>query len=597
MYGWTDSPQILTGRYFVALSPHCSLVTRPGSNGLRFDFASQTPYPANQLAAFSAFVGNSKGDFGGTIIRIPLRTKEQAEKSEIIDLSITPEEILKEFKAFRNEAADSLLFLKSIEKVEFRFDDRHIGSAEITNIEECSLTRSSIKSAIIAETATNIAFQVRISQLFHDDEEGRIESIQQHHVQHKFACLDNDTASPDVKVWATKESFYPWVALAAPIDPPSRTTVQSRLFVSLPLPIFMKDNRVNIHGMFALSRDRRSLWTPMDAQSSGKVMNEIRWNIYLFKHVIPSAWQEMLFELAKLGRPIYDFFPIIPPRPSALDDTLAMDVVQAVIRSKSPVWLSIINTMLPLEAGFLPLEEPSKKLLDALKLFSMPVFPGIPARLIMLIRASSRTYTPLTPSAVRKWLRTKFESGEVTDLNFATATELLCFVLSDKAYTELHGLRLFPCKNGEIRSLTPRKTFSLVKFVDSVYLATDEEFELFGSTGELFLDLSVCDKDIIDQIKRDIVIISAAVNLRRFDLNSFRLYAQHRGLLKDRPTEEGFTMDGNVDLDWINGLWRWLDSNNRSDQVASALDALYLIPLEGQMLHKVVSNVSNADFT
>jgi sacsin len=572
----------------VALSPHCSLITRPGNNGLRFNFVSKTPYPKDQLAAFSAFVDSFDGPFEGTIIRIPLRTKEQAEKSEIIDLAITPEDILKEFKAFRNEAADSLLFLKSIEKVEFHFDDQFMGGAEITNIEDCSLARSSVKSSIMVEAEKSITFQLKISQWFDNDEENEVQSIiRRYHVQHKFTYLSSSTISSDLKKWAAKEKLYPWVALAAPIDPPPSSIVQSRLFVSLPLPIFMKDNRVNIHGIFALSRDRRSLWTMMDAQSSGRVTNEIIWNTYLFKYVIPAAWQEMLVELAKLGQPIYDYFPIITPRPSALDDTLAMDVLQTTIRNKSPVWLSIMNTMLPLEAGFLPHEEPSEKLLDALKLFSMPVFHGVPRRLISQIRTGSQTYTPLTPSAVRKWLRGKFESQHGTDLNIPTAIELLRFVLSDKIYTELHGLPLFPCKNGQIRSLTSRNTSSFVKFKDSIYVATDEEFKLFGAAGELFLDLSTCDKDVADQIKKDMVAISAAVNLRRFNLDSFRLYAQDQRLLKNHSTDGGFMMDNSLDLDWINGVWRWLESRKGNDQVVSAVDAMYLIPLEGQMLHKV----------
>lgn len=582
----------MTGSYFVALSPHCTFKTpeyRP-DNGLKIDFVSEFPKHADSFAAFNLLAVNSQQPFPGTIIRIPLRTQEQAKKSQIIDLAITPEDVLKEFKAFQSEVAESLLFLKNIEKVEFRIDDRLLGVAEITNVQESLAARTSIKTAITHGAAQSLAFRLHIRHTY-NHEEGDIDLHQQYHVQHKLADINESDASKEFKQWATNESFFAWVALATSLNP-SSSIIQSRVFVSLPLPIFMKDNRVNIHGMFALSRDRRSLWTTMDAQSSGKITNEIRWNTYLFKKIVPVVWQEMLVEIAELGRgPIYDYFPIVTSRSLALDETLAKDVFEVALSKDSPIWHTTMNTMVPLSLGLAALEEPPEALLDALKIFSIPVINKIPKRLIPLICEAQFQDTQFTPPTIRLCLRDILKEGSVKEVTIATAVELLKYVLSDKMYFDHHDLPLFPCKDGKLYSLKLKtKVNNFTEFDDYFYISTPEEFTLFGGTGKQFLDLSVCHKDLANQIEEDIVTISKSLNLCQFNLSCFERYAREVGLLKDSkdPSDDPeIEMEGNIDFAWIEAVWKWLDSH-RNEELALSLDGMYLIPLqESKKLHQV----------
>ena len=571
----------------MALSPHCTLQEENvrGTTGVRIDFVSAYPSNVDSFAAFSLFVKHPQESFNGTVVRLPLRTQEQAKTSKIIELAITPDDVLKEFKAFQKEVAESLLFLKNIETIEFHIDNQFLGLTEITNVTENLTARTAIKTAISTGTAKSLAFQLHIRHRYHHNQDN-IDLTQRYHVQHKLVDINTYKSSKEFKEWAIKERFFPWIALAAPLDP--STAIQSTIFVSLPLPIVMKDNRVNIHGMFALSRDRRSLWTMMDAQSGGKITNEIQWNTYLFNEIVPVVWQDMLVELAKLGRPVYDYFPIITPRELALDETLTKDVLDLTLQKGNLIWHANTNIMVSLEFSLVALEEPSHALLDALKALSIPVVNNIPGWLSSLIRNSKHPHTPLTPSSVRTWLRSSLGNVPPCHLNIPSAVELLKYILNDKKYNEVHNLPLFPCRDGRLRALTSRSTTAPSKFEDEFYISTEEEFLLFGGSGKQLLDLSVCHKTLAHQIERDIDKISAVVNLRRFDLDVFRLYARDHGLLGDLPDTNDIDMSGTINFAWVNRVWKWLDSRGAKDKVANILDGLYLIPLQdSKKLYKV----------
>src|SRR5205814_10611605 len=92
-------------------------------------------------------------------------------------------------------------------------------------------------------------------------------------------------------------------------------------------------------------------------------------------------------------------------------------------------------------------------LIHALEFFSIQVIYDVPKWLISLIRSGEYLYTPLSPASVRKLLRSKFKdlSGHVLDI--PTAVELLKYIVADKRYNALHDLPLFPCRDGQLRSL------------------------------------------------------------------------------------------------------------------------------------------------
>lgn len=134
VFNWTDSPSIVSRERLNILDPHAEW----SRGGPIYDFVagSQDADMKNQMAAFQTVIQNLDRPLEGTVIRIPLRTEEQAKKSEISNSSTTVPEMLEVLRKFGSEfGGNGLLFMKNIEKLE-------IGSAgtlitiEMTNKQE-----------------------------------------------------------------------------------------------------------------------------------------------------------------------------------------------------------------------------------------------------------------------------------------------------------------------------------------------------------------------------------------------------------------------------------------------------------------------------
>jgi sacsin len=75
----------------------------------------------NQMAAYQTLMKHYDRPFGGTIIRVPLRTQAQAEKSEIVKRATTTPELVDVIKTFASDFGhNGLLFMRNIEKLELR---------------------------------------------------------------------------------------------------------------------------------------------------------------------------------------------------------------------------------------------------------------------------------------------------------------------------------------------------------------------------------------------------------------------------------------------------------------------------------------------
>ncbi len=116
VYNWTDSPAIVSLERFLILDPHEEWST----GGPLYDFVDDSGDHAiqNHMAAFQSVMENPAQPFEGTIIRIPLRTQEQAINSDISNRETTVLEVREVLRKFAVEFGNSgLLFMRNIEKV------------------------------------------------------------------------------------------------------------------------------------------------------------------------------------------------------------------------------------------------------------------------------------------------------------------------------------------------------------------------------------------------------------------------------------------------------------------------------------------------
>ena len=96
----------------------------------------------NHMAVFGTVMERLDQHLEGTVIRIPLRTKAQATKSEISDRETTVSEILDVFQSFASEfGKNGLLFMRNVEKLE-------IGSATGTSIGIEMVNRETLRSYV-----------------------------------------------------------------------------------------------------------------------------------------------------------------------------------------------------------------------------------------------------------------------------------------------------------------------------------------------------------------------------------------------------------------------------------------------------------------
>lgn len=122
VYNWTDAPSIVSDKYLYILDPH----EEWSEGGPRYDFVkdSSDTELQNHMQAFQTFMASPKLPLDGTIIRIPLRTEDQAKKSGISNRATTVPNVHDVLQKFAVEFGNSgLLFLRNVEKLSIESSD------------------------------------------------------------------------------------------------------------------------------------------------------------------------------------------------------------------------------------------------------------------------------------------------------------------------------------------------------------------------------------------------------------------------------------------------------------------------------------------
>lgn len=526
-------------------------------------------------------------EFPGTIVRIPFRTKQQASWSEISKNETIASEVPNYFEEFQIDVAECLVFLKSIERVEFYIDGKKLGSTIISNPELVRPMRTSISAAISNTSSASTNARFKISQEYNGKQR-----LFDYLVQQRLFDIHSSTLLPDIQSWSTKQKLIPWIALAAPLHC-TPTSPQSRLFSSLPLPIPLENTLVNVHSVFSLKRDRRSLWDNNDVSGEKSTMNEILWNNMLVRDLMPVMWLDLLLELTKLRSGVYQYFPLMGPVIGSLFNDLAGNLLKKIVEAKCKIWSSTDGRYLSLEEGFLVMESKPPAALQGL---SIPLLSKIPARIVQLIKQSGYPHRILTPATTRVWLRENLKADHVMDPS--TAMDILEYITQDGQLDQLHDLPLFLCTNGRLESLRTLSREDNLKFGDKLYIGTCAEMALFGN-GARFLALEEYPLTVSARIRNNLRQMSTSLNLESFSLESFRSYARDILFSRANSAESSDVIEMSccsTSLPWIQTLWAWLDSKYVGD-VSKAVESLHLIPLEGgRKLYKVFHSKNPVDF-
>ena len=422
---------------------------------------------------------------------------------------------------------DSLVFLKNIERVEFYLDETKLGCINVYNLDTVRNMRASVASAISSSSVAShgMRFYIERAYIYTSGEIQIAKSLESYQVQQSVFDLKPYQMSAEFRSWVAESKSVGVIALSAHLNETdlSDSVSVGRVFVTLPLPIHLDNTRVNINGMFALRRDRCSLWTDNDAHGS-RTMNEILWNNFLVRNLAPVVWHDLLVSLTKYKTSVYEYFPLMPTVLGSLFNNLPEGVLNQLLDAKSTIWRSTTGQYMHLEMGFIAVKKLDPQLLDCLNKLHMPIFADVPRTIITLIQRSQYPHTILTPEVVRVWLRQNLDPSNTSIYHMAM--QLLEYVSED----ERDGSAIWSSfiRVQKWKTPIPQQLKANGDKVDhfgtKFYIGTAEESTLFDSNGELFLLIEKYPANVASRIRTHISMMSASLNLEMFSLQSFERY-------------------------------------------------------------------------
>ncbi|KAF0428041.1 Sacsin [Gigaspora margarita] len=536
VYHICDTVQLITGDNILILDPHENYF----KGGIKFDFVK------NNLAArypdqFAPFRVPCDRRFKGSLFRYPLRTNQDALESEISKKAYSPDQILEMFKAFyENESINCLLFLKYIESIKFYELDENetepklLYSIEITNSEQIREERRKIAERIgpmvdsltkrIGPKITTLEsiFIAKFCRKCGNDDPQNDQWI-------IFTWLGDLNAAENYFQSKFEKSistykFIPNVGIALPLE---NKKVTGRLFCFLPLPI-VTPFRGSVHGYFAVSTNRRTLWTAADSEDlayHSLARLKVSWNEYLFNIVLPKAWARFLVRLPinapKInGSEFYDFWPIIQKFTSGsfanLCEGLLFNTVENLnvddevfcgpstsyalgnITKILKIFQKRITSyetefhLLSINNGFFPDKRASENISNIVGSIGFPVI-NINLKVLDELKKSQHkgSLKFYSPQIIRTYLhqnKTRWQN----QLSREEKLFLFSYILEDKNYVELDGLSLIPLADKNLETISRKTNYIVYIGPDNdQHLDANDERKIFKNSLNKFVDKDI----------------------------------------------------------------------------------------------------------
>ncbi|XP_068670657.1 sacsin-like isoform X3 [Montipora foliosa] len=168
VYNLTDVPMFTSRNYFVIFDPHTTYLGHAIKNkrkpGIKIDLnkdVNNLRRFRNQFKPFHGIFGcdlsldKDKSSFDGTLFRFPLRTREQALRSEIKELCYNDEEMWKLLEMFHTRAKSLLLFTQNVFRLEVY---RNSGLSNQVSQPELmfEVTKSILEGGIVTELSVPV---------------------------------------------------------------------------------------------------------------------------------------------------------------------------------------------------------------------------------------------------------------------------------------------------------------------------------------------------------------------------------------------------------------------------------------------------------
>lgn len=524
------------------------------------------------MQAYTSIMDDLKHPLAGTIIRIPLRTKQQATVSEIMENEVTVEEVRKVLADFAMEFGDSgLLFMRNIETLRVETTSGMNTTIHMVNKSTLRSTRLLIKDALKAASSQENA------QAFSHCLDIQIErSTMDERVNTTYAVQHQINARPgnrELSTWMQKQKINPWVAIAAPLQPASDFT--GSLFAVLPLPILSAQS-IHIHSMFSISPDRARLYLDDKNVSDNR---PAEWNHFLFNTCVPKAWANLLSSIATI-HPSLSTFDYWPRVTEDHRDPLrkASDLILEEIESqKLPVFPTVIG-YLRSERAILDTGKESTNLKAALDEAQIPmVYAPDEVRAKLKVMFSQRR---LCPMSVFDIIRNKNELIRTWSVN--TKQKILEYLTTAEKKIDYESMDLLPFEDGTYRAISQYQAFMH---------RDDLEKSLFSLESSHNIDLT----SLTPRTKSAFESVCAKAlpqsNLQYRKIQHFAYFCRTHIFSEVDYTDDFITISVNEAL--FKQVWKWIAKYAKSI-TADELSDLWLIPLTDGRYRKLKPTQANS---
>ncbi|CAB4393354.1 unnamed protein product [Rhizophagus irregularis] len=557
IYHITDSPTFITGNKYVILDPHEWYY----NGGKSFNFVEKN-LAESYRDQFNPFIipcnesrtSPFKKPFKGTIFRYPLRDNDQSDISKKI---YKPQEILDMFhKFYENESINCLLFLKYVERICFYELKEGANKLELLytiQLENADQVRS--QRRLISENIVPMMNSLKSKELRNDQLEtssyvasfSRQKGVRSKETNN-WLILNYLDSLLETEAYFQKNfkrnigeyKFIPNVGLALPL---SDLEVTGKLFCFLPLPVNMPFH-VSVHGYFAVSTNRRALWSAADNEdlaADALARLKVEWNQYLFEKVLPKAWAKFLRELPfKIPRvqpkDVHKFWPIVNRDKKSALISFCKDLLQNVVSNldiedhvfKGPSTSNTIGTVngvpndsydtssfqeskfywLSIYNGYLKDEKwPIYDLYDTIENIGFPII--LNSHSIIGALKDSRhenSLKLLSPEIIRTYLKYNRTRWEDDVIKRKDVLKLFKFILQDEEFSSLDGFKMIPLANGTLGTLTSRNSNvyldpDLDDYNNNNNCRNNDERRIFTTQLHKFIDKKI-DRDLDWDLKK-----------------------------------------------------------------------------------------------
>ncbi|XP_069765467.1 sacsin isoform X2 [Narcine bancroftii] len=294
VYHLTDCPAFLSGDSMLCIfDPHLAVLAtaKPQSPGGMFTVNQK--FKSTFEDVYTTFLPNLFNLELGTMFRLPLRTAEMAEKSDISKQAVTKEVVLELLELLKDNSDSLLLFLNNIKKMCFHKVDKktnqlhEILAAEVEMSGESRTRQEHLKHYIQrGSNSKRTVSKMECHQVIYELEIRSSIKAPTRWILANIVGIHEGEITESVKNLCSNlgQTFLPRSSVAACTNCGS---LQGKAFCFLPLPI-ETGLPVHINANFAVDLARRDLWK-QDGQS-----RKMKWNNFLKLHLLAPLYADLL---------------------------------------------------------------------------------------------------------------------------------------------------------------------------------------------------------------------------------------------------------------------------------------------------------------